>query len=148
MPSEIEAMISLGKEIKKKVSESQSVSHPFEEDLSFLYGTIFIGKAHDKENTSRNVCIFADGEVDRSPTGSGVSGRMALHLAKNELTLNEPIRIESICDSVFEGKAIKEVHFGPYAAVIPEVRGDAYVTGIHEFIIDHADPLKGGFLLR
>ena len=75
-------LIEKGMAIKNAVMKDYPIKHPFEEDLNFLYGTIFYGKPHSKDADSRNVCIFADGEVDRSPTGTGVSARMALHYAK------------------------------------------------------------------
>jgi trans-L-3-hydroxyproline dehydratase len=82
-------LIDYGKRIKKAVMQNFEIKHPFEEDLSFLYGTIFVGEAHNPEHHSRNVCIFADGEVDRSATGSGVSARAALHYAKKEQSEKE-----------------------------------------------------------
>ena len=84
-----------------------SITHPFEPDLSFLYGTIFTGPPRDPSHHSRNVCIFADGELDRSATGSGVSARAALHFAKGELGLNERITIESILGSTMSVKVVK-----------------------------------------
>src|SRR5262245_52193383 len=122
--------------------------HPFEEDLSFLYGTIFVGPAWDPNHHSRNVCIFADGEVDRSPTGTGVSGRLAIHHARGEIGIGESITIESIIKSRFSGKVARTVQFGPYAAIIPEVAGTAHITGRHEFFIDPSDRLRNGFILR
>lgn len=138
----------LGEAIKKAVTDScNDYKHPFSEDLSFIYGTIFVGEALEG-NDSRNVCIFADGEVDRSPTGSGVSGRMALHHAKGELSLGEGLSIESIIGSVFRAEVAELTEYGPHQAVIPKVIGDAYVCGQNEFIIQADDKLKHGFLLR
>jgi len=136
--------------IKAAIVESfeESYQHPYEEDLSFLYGVIFMEDSNKENLDSRNVCVFADREVDRCPTGSGVSGRMALHLAKQEIQAHDTLRIESITGSVFQGSIVKELQFGPYKAVIPKVSGTAYITGIHEFIIDPKDPFKGGFILR
>ena len=94
------------------------------------------------------MCVFAEGEVDRSPTGSGVSGRMAIHYSRGDIKLGEEIKIESISGSIFSGAAIKEVQFGPYTAVIPEVTGEAWITGSHTFHLDPEDPFKNGFLLR
>ena len=128
--------------------ENFEIRHPFEEDLSFLYGTIFTGKAKDPKNHSRNVCIFAEGEVDRSPTGTGVSGRAALHYAKGEIELNQSIRIESILDTCFEVSAVEETTFDSYNAIIPKVTGTAYITGQNKFYIDPNDPLKDGFIFR
>jgi trans-L-3-hydroxyproline dehydratase len=125
-----------------------TIKHPFEDDLSFLYGTIFIGPAHDPAHHSRNVCIFADAELDRSATGSGVSARAALHYAGGEVRLNEQITIESILGSTMSVQVVGVTNFGPYDAVIPEVSGTASITGRHEFYFDPEDPLRSGFIFR
>ncbi len=142
------ALIEKGMAIKRAVMNSRRINHPFEEDLGFLYGTIFIDEPQQPGSHSRNVCIFADGEVDRSPTGTGVSGRLAIHHARGEIKLNEEIVIESIVGSKFSGRVVQETTFGPYAAIIPEVRGEAHITGRNELWIDPNDPFKSGFLLR
>jgi trans-L-3-hydroxyproline dehydratase len=130
------------------VIASLPIEHPFEPDLGFLYGTIFVGAAHDLAHHSRNVCIFADGEVDRSPTGTGVSARAALHFAKGEIGVNEPFVVESILGSTFTGEVMATTEYGPYTAVIPQVSGTAHITGISQLLIDPEDPLRHGFLLR
>ena len=142
-------LIQRGMDIKRAVmANNQQIKHPFEEDLSFLYGTIFIGGPVSSGIDSRNVCIFAEGEVDRCPTGSGVSGRMAIHHARKELALGQSMTIESITGSVFTGSVVEETTFGPFQAVIPRVEGTAHITGQHEFLIDPEDPFKYGFFLR
>lgn len=141
-------LIDHGRRVKNAVMESYTVTHPFEEDLSFLYGTIFIGKPLDAKNHSRNVCIFAEGEVDRSATGSGVSARAALHYAKGELAMGETISIESITNSIMTVKVTEALDYGPYKAVVPEVGGTASFTGRHEFYFDPEDPFTGGFIFR
>lgn len=141
-------LIDQGRRIKMAVMEQCRVSHPLEADLGFLYGTIFTARAYDAANHSRNVCIFANGEVDRSATGSGVSARAALHHAKGELKAGEKIRIESILGSTMEVVVAKETILGEYPAVIPEVSGSAHFTGRNEFWFDPDDPLKNGFILR
>lgn len=142
-------LIQKGMDIKRAVmQQSKKIIHPFEEDLSFLYGTIFIGGPVSDGLDSRNVCIFAEGEVDRCPTGSGVSGRMPIHYARQEVGINEVMTIESITGSVFKGSVVKEVTYGPFQAVIPQVEGTAYITGTCEFAIDPDDPFKYGFFLR
>ncbi|MFT5707351.1 MAG: proline racemase, partial [Oceanospirillaceae bacterium] len=97
---------------------------------------------------SRNVCVFAEGEVDRSPTGSGVSGRAAIHYARGELALGESITISSILDSRFQVQVQQEIEYGPHAAIIPRVTGSAHIAAKCEFIIDPKDPLKDGFIFR
>ena len=113
-----------------------------------MYGTIFISQQSSAKADSKNVCVFADGEVDRSPTGSGVSGRMAVHHARKEIKIGEKMKIESIVGSVFTGSVVREVDFGPFKAVIPEVEGNAFITGQHTFFIDPEDPFRKGFFLR
>ena len=107
-------LIQTGRNIKQAIMKDRCIEHPFEPDLSFLYGTIFTGRAREATHHSRNVCVFADGEVDRSATGSGVSARAALHYAKGELGLNEKITIESIIGSTMTVQALSETTFGRY----------------------------------
>jgi len=147
-PKDFRQLIDLGMRVKKAVMNSVSIHHPFEEDLSFLYGTIIFGKAIEPGHHSRNVCIFANGEVDRSPTGTGVSARAAIHYFKKELSLSEPFTVESIIGTCFTGKVVATTKFGPYEAVIPEVTGSAYIVGKCEWLLDPQDPLRNGFILR
>lgn len=147
-PENYRQLIEKGMAIKRAVMKSRSIIHPFEEDLNFLYGTIFIGPPISEGADSRNVCIFAEGEVDRSPTGTGVSGRMAIHHTRGEIEINEPMVIESIIGSRFTGRVVEATQFGPHSAVIPEVEGRAFITGQNELLIDPDDPLKHGFILR
>lgn len=143
-------LISTGMDIKNEViKQSADIQHPFEEDLSFLYGTIFIDNTPQASGAdSRNVCIFAEGEVDRCPTGSGVSGRMAIHSARKEIRPGKEMIIESITGSVFKGSIVVKKEYGPFNAVIPQVEGTAFITGIQTFVIDPKDPMKNGFILR
>ena len=147
-PGQLSRLIEHGRHIKRAVMESCPVTHPFEEDLSFLYGTIFTAPSGIPTHHSRNVCVFADGEVDRSATGSGVSARAALEHARGELRLNEQITIESLVGSTMTVAIVAQTRFGPYDAVIPEVGGTAFVTGRSEFSFDSEDPLRNGFILR
>lgn len=147
IPEEIAHLVAKGMAIKHAVMSSREIRHPLEEDLGFLYGTIFIAPPLDSGADSRNVCVFANGEVDRSPTGTGVSGRMAIHFARQQVGLGQPYRVESIVGSRFTGRVVRTTTCGPYSAVIPEVEGRAYITGRQEFYLDPDDPFKAGFLL-
>lgn len=148
VPQNASRLIDYGRRIKHAVMARFEITHPMEPDLSFLYGTIFTGPAHDPAHHSRNVCIFADGELDRSPTGSGVSARAALHFAKGELRRNERVTIESILSSTMSVKVVEQTKFAQYDAVIPEVSGTASITGRNEFYFDPNDPYSNGFILR
>lgn len=94
------------------------------------------------------MCIFAEGEVDRSPTGTGVSGRLAILHARGEIGLNQSVVTESIIGSRFTGRVVETTTLGPHSAIIPEVEGRAFITGRHEFLIDPEDPLQSGFVLH
>ena len=144
----ISQLIEYGRMIKHAVMSQFPITHPFEEDLSFLYGTILTGPPIDHTHHSCNFCIFADGELDRSATGSGVSARAALHFAAGELSLNECITIESILGSTMSVKVVEVTKFGSYDAVIPEVSGTASITGRNEFYFDPEDPFRAGFIFR
>lgn len=147
-PDRLKDLIDFGMRIKRAVMKQDKIVHPFQDDLSFLYGTIFISPPKSENADSRNVCIFADGEVDRSPTGTGVSARMALHHKRGEIKIGQKMIIESILGTTFTGSVFSTTKFGVYDAVIPEVEGTAFITGKNEFIIDPDDPLKYGFLLK
>jgi len=147
-PEGFSELIDKGMIIKRAIMEKHELKHPFEDDLNFLYGTIFIGEPLAEGVDSRNVCIFAEGEVDRCPTGTGVSARMAIHYTKGEIGLNEPMIIESIIGSQYTGSVVKVVKFGSFNAIIPQVEGTAHITGKSEFFLDPKDPLKNGFILR
>jgi trans-L-3-hydroxyproline dehydratase len=148
VPEESTKLIDLGKRIKTAIMETNPPQHPFEVDLSFLYGTIFIGPPHNAQNHSRNVCIFAQGELDRSPTGTGVSARAALLHARKEIEPNQSFVVESILGTCFRGKVAETLSYGPYEAVIPEISGSAHIVGRNELLIDPEDPLAHGFFLR
>jgi len=147
-PEHFDQIIDYGRRIKRAVMNNFPIKHPFEDDPSFLYGTIFTAPALDPSHHSRNACIFAEGELDRSATGSGVSARAALHFAKGELELNERVTIESILGSTMSVEVVEVTRFGPYDAVIPEVSGTASITGRHEFYFDPEDPFRKGFIFR
>lgn len=142
------SLIDVGMRIKRAVIAALPIEHPTEPDLGFLYGVIFVGPPENPAHHSRNVCMFADGEIDRSPTGTGVSARAALHFARGEIGLNEPFVVESILGTCFTGQVVETTTFGPYAAVIPQVTGTAHICGINELLIDPADDLRHGFMLR
>ncbi|HEY7356050.1 MAG TPA: proline racemase family protein [Ktedonobacterales bacterium] len=148
-PEQTAQLVAVGEAIKKAVNAVLPIKHPFEEDLGFLYGTILIGPPEQADHHSRNICVFADAEVDRSPTGTGVSARLAIHHARGDIAEGQEIIIESILGaaSVFGGCVVGQTKVGAYAAIIPEVSGTAFVTGRHEYVLDLRDTLGRGFLI-
>lgn len=146
--SPIRAIVDAGEEIALAAAKAIPIEHPAEPDLAFLYGTILTDGGDGNDTPSRNVCIFAGRQIDRSPTGSGVSARMALQVARRESKLGDMRRFESCTGSIFTGKARREAApVGPRKSVVVEVGGIAYQTGEASFTFDERDPLKDGFSL-
>jgi trans-L-3-hydroxyproline dehydratase len=137
-----------GMAIKRAVMDALPIRHPESADLGFLYGTIFCGPTADPRHHSRHVCVFADGAIDRSPTGTGVSARLALLHARHEIPAREWITIESITGEMFGGRVLEYLQYYGAPAVIPEVEGTAHFTGCNTYLVEPGDPLAEGFLVR
>ncbi|SDX77792.1 proline racemase family protein [Halopenitus persicus] len=140
-------LIDVGRAVKRAVAADVSITHPAADDLGFLYGVVLTDEPRG-EGDVRNACIFADGEVDRSPTGTGVSGHLALGHARGTLAPDEPYVVESVIGSTFTGRIRETVDYHGREAVVPEIEGSAHVTGTSTFTVDPADPLGTGFSLR
>ncbi|HZQ00069.1 MAG TPA: proline racemase family protein [Reyranella sp.] len=146
--SPMRSIVDAGEEIALAVAKAIPIEHPAEPDLAFLYGTILTDGADGATEPSRNVCLFAGRQIDRSPTGSGVSARMALQVARRQARLGDERRFESCTGSIFTGKALREASpVGPRKSVIVEVGGIAHQTGEARFFLDERDPLREGFSL-
>ncbi len=148
-PDNAADVIAQGMAIKRAAAQDLHISHPAgPADLDFLYGTIFVEDKRGAPVHSRHACVFASGQLDRSPTGTGVSGRAAILHARGELELDETIEIESLIGTRFAVRGVEETTVGDRPAIVPEVSGSAWVTGRHHFLVDPVDPLRHGFLLR
>ncbi|MCC9623832.1 proline racemase family protein [Thalassospira sp. MA62] len=130
------------------VKESVTLSHPDHNDLAFLYGAILTDGGSTPGAPTRNICVFADQQVDRSPTGSGVSARLALDHAKGVLRDGETVQFESIVGSRFEGMVEHLTQCGPHPAVIASVQGRAFYSGSAKFWHEPDDDVGRGFILR
>jgi proline racemase len=147
-PRELPRLIEVGRELKRSIEESQEIVHPLEPELRDVYGVIFWQEAGEAPLTQRNVTVFADGEVDRSPCGSGTSARLALLDRSGRLPRGEELRHLSIVGSEFRARVVGDADVAGIPAVITEVEGSAYRTGEHVFTLDDEDPIREGFLLR
>jgi proline racemase len=147
-PAELPRLIALGREIKRLLEARHEIVHPLEPELRDVYGVIFWQQEGGQPLTQRNVTVFADGEVDRSPCGSGTSARLALLDAGWQLPRGAELRHLSIVGSVFTGRVVEEVDLAGRPAVVTDVTGSAYRTGEATFHLDRDDPLGEGFLLR
>jgi proline racemase len=135
-----------GMAIKESVEAAVRVEHPLDPALRGLYGTIFTGPATGGADL-RNVTVFADAEVDRSPCGTGTSAVMAVLAAMGLLTRGATFTHESIVSTTFQGRILHDTVVGDLPAIVPEIEGSAWITGEHTFLVDDDDPLRGGFRL-
>jgi proline racemase len=150
-PERYGEIIAIGREIKWALNDSEYAEHPTDSRLSGIYGTIVyedLAPDADGVKRQRNATIFADGEVDRSPCGSGTCARLATLVEKKQLKIGEVLKHDSIVDSQFLGVAKAQVTSDGYDAILPQVTGMAYKTGESVFTVDPRDPLTPGFVLR
>lgn len=148
-PVNLSRFIELGREVKRDLQAQQDFVHPLEPELRDIYGVIFWqAEETGPPLVQRNVTVFADGEVDRSPCGSGTSARLALLDVDGALARGEELFHRSIIGTEFRARVVGDAEVDGTAAVVTEVEGSAHYTGQHEFAFDPADPLGEGFLLR
>ena len=137
----------VGMEIARAVETMTSVTHPTAPGISGVFGTVFTGMAEQADADLRNVTVFADAQVDRSPCGTGTAAVMAVLDAMGLLTADHRFVHESLVGTRFRGRVRRRTVVGEYEAIIPEIEGSAWITGEHLFLIDDEDPLREGFLL-
>jgi proline racemase len=150
-PENYADLIIIGREVKHLLNATNHAAHPDDDRLSGIYGTIVfedLGLTDVGDLHQRNVTVFADGEVDRSPCGSGTASRVAMLAASGALTGDQQLIHESIVGTVFRARVARQVEAAGRPAVVPEISGMAYRTGRHVFELDPADPLGEGFVLR
>jgi proline racemase len=145
---ELPRLIELGREVKGALEAEHEIVHPLEPDLRDVYGVVFWQHEGDDPFTQRNVTVFADGEVDRSPCGSGTSARLALLDRSGRLPRGTELRHLSIVGSEFRGRVVGDADVAGTSAVVTDVEGSAFRTGEHLFELDPDDPVGTGFLLR
>jgi trans-L-3-hydroxyproline dehydratase len=134
--------------LTERVKHEVALTHPDHADLAFLYGTILTdGRDVFSHEPTRNVCVFAEAQVDRSPTGSGVTARLAAMHAKGQIELDQARIFESIVGSRFSGSVCGATKAGSYDAIIARVGGRAFYSGKTEFVVETDDELGRGFLV-
>ncbi|XP_069116323.1 trans-L-3-hydroxyproline dehydratase-like [Argopecten irradians] len=134
--------------LKKKLK----LSHPDSDDLAFLYGTIVTdgqdGKDGSRDTQSSNVCVFAERQIDRSPCGSGVTARIARQYHKGYVKLGQAKTFLGPSQAKFTAKAVKEMTYGGFKAVVVEVSGKGHYCGSSTFSLEEDDVIGRGFLLQ
>lgn len=150
-PERITDITQMGVAIAAVVEDAAKIVHHSEPLLSLLSGVVFtqeLAKRRDSVAQARQVCVFTDGAVDRSPSGTALSGRLALMHARGEIDLGEAYIVEGLMGGTFTGRPARAgLAVGPYSAIVAEIEGSASITGHHSFFIDPADSLREGFLL-
>jgi len=147
--SKLRDLVDAASAVSEAAKAQVRLTHPDDADLAFLYGTILTdgADAFSAEPTA-NVCVFAEREVDRSPTGSGVTARIALQHARGLIAPGQERRFQSLTGAIFTGKAVEETRAGRFPAVIVEVGGKAHYTGRATFTLEDDDEIGRGFLLK
>lgn len=147
VPEQIDRLVDLGEELKHKVMAMMDIAHPLEPELCGIYGTIICEPAVKTASgvESRNVCIFADAQIDRSPTGTGTSGRLAQLHARGLIDKDVPFTNRSVIDTVFSGRITGFEKVGGLDGVLTEVGGAAHIMGFNQLVLEPDDPLPEGF---
>jgi len=140
-------LLRLAGEIKVAVERALPVVHPLERGLNGIYGTIFTSVANAPGADLRNATVFADGQVDRSPCGTGTAAIMAVLASMGLLAADRPFVNESLIGTLFTGRVVGRTSVGDLAAIVPELEGSAWITGEHTFYVHEEDPFRDGFLL-
>ena len=147
-PENVSSLSQLAKDICTVINDNVTLSHPDHDDLAFLYGAILTdGRDAYEDAVTRNICVFAQSQVDRSPTGSGVSARLAIQHAKGLITPGQRRIFESVIGSSFEGSVEATTHCGPHEAIIASVKGKAHYSGKASFWHEEDDTIGCGFIV-
>lgn len=147
-PENIAKLIKLAVIVKKAVNEKLKVQHPIEQHINTIQLAAIFEQHEPSQPYSKNLVILGNGQLDRSPCGTGSSAIMATLYAKNKLQLGVEFTTESVIGTTFKGKLVKQVQVGDFMAVDPIITGEAFITGIQQFVVDPEDKLKYGFAMR
>jgi trans-L-3-hydroxyproline dehydratase len=148
LPEHVTMLTRLGMEIKRAVDHEIEVVHPDEPELRGIYGTIISGPPRTANGDGRNITIYAEGAVDRSPCGTGTSAKLACLYADGSVSCGQPYVHESVIGTTFTGRVLAETSVRSYPAVETEIAGRGFLTGFQQFVVDPEDPTAGGFLVR
>jgi proline racemase/trans-L-3-hydroxyproline dehydratase len=146
-PHNISKLVELGMMVKAAINEKIKVQHPTEKHITTIELTEIYEKPNPDRLFSKNVMIFGDGQVDRSPCGTGTCAAMAMLFGRGELSLNDEFTNESVIGTRFKGKLVRETRVGDFIAADPIITGEAYITGMQQLVVDPNDPVKYGFVI-
>jgi len=140
-------LIELGMAIIEAANEQLTVRHPTRPEVSTVDVTEFYALSQPQSGCGVSAVVYGESHIDRSPCGTGTSAKMTLLHHRGHLSLNQSFVNAGLLGTVFEGRLVAETTVGDLPAVVPEVRGSAQVTGVHQFVVDPSDPFPSGFLL-
>lgn len=143
----IDTLRRLGLQIREIVNKTVPMQHPTLSHIKTADLVEIYGKPQHPEAHYKNVVVFGQGNIDRSPCGTGTSAKMATLYSKGHLKVGEPFVYESILGTLFKGKILDTLKVGEFDAVTPQITASAYITGFNHFVIDEEDPVKYGFML-
>lgn len=144
----VAAIVDAADAVTRATAAAVGIAHPTEPELSFLYGSILTDGGEGEDGPTTNCCVFAEREVDRSPTGSGVTARLALLRARGAIAIGEERRFRSVVGSEFTGRVVEDVELAGRPAIVAEVGGRAFTTGRAWFTLEADDPFPEGFVVR
>jgi proline racemase len=145
--SQSDELLKIGLEVRDIINQSVKVQHPEKSHINSVDLVEIYDKADHPEAHYKNVVVFGQGQLDRSPCGTGTSAKLATLYAKGHIKDNEDFVYESITGTMFRGKVVGHTKVAEFDAIIPEITGSAYITGFNHYVIDPEDPLKYGFCL-
>ena len=145
--AQIDELLRLGHLIREALNQQVEVRHPATGRPERVELTLYVGPPGRPEAHAKNVVVMGRQIYDRSPGGTGTSARMAQLWSRGELQLGQEFVHESIIGTTFRGRLVEETQVGPHKAVIPKIRGQAFITGLHQFVLSAGDPLRSGFLV-
>lgn len=147
-PKNAAKLTDLAMELRDIINKEIEIQHPTLEHIKTVDLVEIWDEPTNEKATYKNVVIFGQGQVDRSPCGTGTSAKLATLHARGELKEGEKFVYESILGTLFEGEIVGTTKVGEFDAVLPKITGSAYMTGFNNFLIDEDDPVKYGFILK
>ena len=148
VPENTHRLCAYAMEIKENFSRAQTISHPLETGIDWIYGVVLMTEPEEAGQgrlRTRNITVFGEAEVDRSPCGTGTSARMSQLYAKGVLKPGMILENHSIIDTVFEGTIAEETDVSGIPAIIPKISGNAYIMGFNQLVLEPDDPMPEGF---
>jgi len=147
LPAEARALAELGEKIRVAARKQLDIEHPENPGIRGVSIVQFDQAYQGAGKVTRNTCIVAPGRSDRSPTGTGTCARMAVLHARGSMGIGDTLVHSSIIGTEFEGRILAETKVGKYAAIVPSIRGSAWLTGFHTYVLDASDPFPEGYVV-